>query len=32
MANDLAVRKNMELSFDEMTRAAKAMALSGYRG
>ena len=30
MANELVVRKQMDLTFDEMTRAAKAMALSGY--
>lgn len=29
MSNELVVRKH-ELSFDEMTRAAKAMAMSGY--
>jgi hypothetical protein len=30
MADELMVRQNMALTFDEMTRAAKAMALSGY--
>lgn len=30
MANELIVRQNTVLTFDEMTRAAKAMALSGY--
>ena len=28
--NELALRQGMALTFDEMTRAAKAMALSGY--